>query len=145
MHRHIKKFTKYVLIRYIISGGTSAFVDLFFLFILNTVLSIHYLLSATIAFLMAFGVSFTLHKFWTFKTDAVHNTRRQIIQYLLASLFGLSLNTLLMYIFVDHFHIFVLLSQIFAGIMVACCTFFISRHLVFKYKKGTFLVEEIEP
>ena len=131
----VRYFTKHVVIRFIISGGTSASVDLILLYLLNTTLGIHYLLSAILAFVGAFGVSFTLHKYWTFKSHE-EETHRQVVMYLGTSLFGLFLNTTLMYIFVDFFHIIVLLSQFFVGIMVAFSSFFISRNFVFKYKRN---------
>ena len=129
----IKKLNENVVFRYIISGGTSAFVDLFFLYVLNSVLNFYYLTSAIIAFCIAFCVSFVLQKFWTFKNHSTEDVHKQVFIYLGTSLFGLSFNTLLMYLFVDYFGIFVILSQIFAGIIVACFTFFISRK-VFKHK-----------
>lgn len=130
----VKFFTKHVVIRFIIAGGTSAVVLLTLLYVFNTTLGIYYLLSSVLAFLGAFGVSFTLHKFWTFKSHE-EETHKQAVMYLGTSLFGLFLNTLLMYIFVDFFHIQVLLSQFFVGALVACFSFFISRNIVFKYKK----------
>lgn len=122
-----------VAFRYIISGGTSAFVDLLILFILNSYLGFHYLISSILAFSIAFFVSFILQKFWTFRNHSTDGVHGQIFIYLGSSLFSLSVNTLLMYIFVDYFHLMVLLSQIFAGAIVACFTFFISRR-IFKYQ-----------
>lgn len=126
---------KHVLFRYIVSGGTSASVLLTLLYIFNSVLGIQYLLAAILAYIVAFFVSFTLHKIWTFKTDEVHKTHNQVALYLVTSLFGLSFNTLLMYIFVDIIYIPVILSQIFAGAIVACFSFFLSRKFVFKWKQ----------
>jgi putative flippase GtrA len=136
MRNFISYFTKHVVVRYIISGGTAALTDLVLLYVFNTLLHIHYLSASVAAFILAFFVSFTLHKFWTFKS---HESAipTQMVMYLGTSLLGLSLNTLLMYIFVGHFHLIVLFSQILAGALVACCTFFISRKFVFKYKKHT--------
>ncbi|MBA3733310.1 GtrA family protein [Patescibacteria group bacterium] len=133
MLKLFKLFTSHVVVRFIIAGGTSAVVDLGLLYVFNSRLGWHYLVSAVLAFIGAFGVSFTLHKFWTFQS---HNERtdKQALLYLGTSLFGLSLNTMLMYLFVDYFHIQVLISQFFVGIMVAFSSFFISRNFVFKYK-----------
>lgn len=147
----IDKFTKHVAIRFIISGGTSAFVDLLVLYFLNAVLGVHYLTSAVLAFMVAFVVSFTLHKFWTFKSHG-ESTHRQVVMYLGTSLFGLLLNTLLMYLFVDHVflgifveqeNIRVLFSQIVAGILVAFCSYFLSHNFVFKYKNDNKLEIDI--
>lgn len=120
--------------RYIISGGTSAVVDLALLYFLNTKLQFHYLPAAMIAFSFAFCVSFVLQKFWTFRNHSTEGIHGQAAIYLGSSLFSLGLNTLLMYGFVDHLHLPVLLSQVFAGAIVACFTFFISRR-IFNYNK----------
>ncbi len=125
---------KYVLIRYIVSGGTSALTDLVLLYIFHHYFGIYYLTAAILAFIIAFFVSFTLHKFWTFKSHE-QETHKQVAIYLGVSLFGLGLNTLFMYISVDYFLIPVIVSQIIAGVLVAFCTFFISRNFVFKYKE----------
>ena len=128
----IRAFTKHLLVRYIISGGTAATVDLSLLYVFNFILGMNYLLAATLAFALAFSVSFVLQKFWTFKDVSTEGIHKQTFIYLGTSLFGLILNTLLMYVFVSFFHINVIVAQILAGGLVACCTFFISRDFVFK-------------
>ncbi len=125
---------KYVVVRYLISGGTSAVTDLVILYILVHYIGMHYLIAAIIAFILAFCVSFTLHKFWTFKSHE-QETHKQVAVYLTVSLLSLGLNTLLMYLFVDHLGVQVLVAQIIVGALVAVCTFFISRNFVFKYKE----------
>ncbi len=137
----VNYFTKHVAIRFIISGGTSAAVDLSFLYLFNKVLNMHYLISAIVAWVIAFFVSFTLHKFWTFKSHG-EETHKQVVIYLGTSLFGLFLNTVLMYVFVDIFHIEVILSQFFVGAIVAFSSFFISRNFVFKYKPSEIKIEQ---
>lgn len=127
-------FTKHVVVRFIISGGIGASTDICILYVLNSIFGIYYLLSAILAFLVAFCVSFVLHKFWTYASHE-ESTHRQVVLYFGSSFFGLCLNTLLMYIFVDHFHIYVILSQVFVGIIVAFFSFFLTRRFVFKYKK----------
>ncbi len=128
----IQRLNQHILFRYVVSGSTSATVDLLILYILYSVLHLQYLVSAVLAFIVAFWVSFFLHKFWTFQNHSLHKVERQVGMYFASSLFGLSANTLLMYVFVSIFGVGVILSQVFVGIIVACMTFFISRHVVFK-------------
>lgn len=125
----IRKLNQHVLFRYLISGGTSAFATLVSLYIFNTVLGVHYLLASIMSFCVGFCFSFVLQKFWTFKNLSTDKIHHQAALYLGSSLLGLALNTLLMYIFVDGLHLFVLLSQVFSGPLVACLTFFISRRV----------------
>ncbi len=131
MHK-LKKIFGYTLVRYVMSGGTSALVNLATLYCFNYILGFYYLTASIIAFIVAFFVSLILHKFWTFQDMSTENIHRQTVMYLLSSLFGLSLNTTLMYFFVSILHIWIMPSQVFAGLFVASCTFFISKHIVFK-------------
>ena len=124
---------EYVGLRFFIAGGFAGVTDLIFLYMFHDILSIHYLISAILAFIIAFVVSFSLHKFWTFKSHR-EKTHKQAGLYLLTSLFSLGLNTLCMYALVDGFGIHVIISQIIAGLLVAIVSFSISRNIVFKYK-----------
>ncbi len=128
----MKRFTRHLIVRYIISGGTSAVINLGVLSFLYYVQNIYYLHAAIIAFVISFIFSLILQKFWTFEDHSRENVHIQVGKYLLSSLFGLSLNTLFLYILVDHLHFFVYVGQIIAGALVACITFFISRNLIFK-------------
>ena len=127
----IKKLTKHLIIRYIISGGTSAFFNLATFFCLYHFLHIYYLFASIIAFILAFFVSLILQKFWTFRDHSRENMHIQIGKYFLASIFGLAINTGLLYIFVDGLHAHPLIGQILAGGLTACCTFPISRRYIF--------------
>ncbi|MCX6703311.1 MAG: GtrA family protein [Candidatus Zambryskibacteria bacterium] len=134
----MKRFTKHLIVRYIIAGGTSAAVNLGLLSLLYYVFDIYYLYASIFSSVVAFFVSLTLHKFWTFQDYSRKDIYTQIGKYSMTSLFGLLLNTTLLYVFVDHFHFFVYFSQILAGGLVAGITFFISRSLVFKGKTDLF-------
>lgn len=125
---------KYEGLRYFFAGGTAGLTDLILLYLFHHIFGIHYLISASIAFIIAFFMSFLFHKFWTFRSHD-EKTHKQMIMYLGSSIFGLLLNTALMYVFVDIFDMGVILSQIIVGLLVACCSFFISRNIVFKFDK----------
>lgn len=128
----MKRFTRHLIVRYIISGGTSAAINLGVLSFLYYIQNVYYLYAAIIAFVVSFLFSLLLQKFWTFEDHSRDNMHIQIGKYLLSSLFGLSLNTLFLYILVDHLHFFVYIGQMIAGALVACITFFISRKFIFK-------------
>jgi putative flippase GtrA len=128
----IKFLIEHIFIRYVISGGTSASVNLAVLYIFKYKLHFYYLTASRIAFIVGFFVSLILHKFFTFRDHSTENIHKQTAMYLMSSLFGLSLNTTLMYVFVDILNIWIMFSQVLAGILVASCTFFISKHIVFK-------------
>lgn len=123
------------LFRYLISGGSAAVVDLLALHIFVKCFSMWYVLAAILAFLIAFGVSFTLQKFWTFK-DVSKKVTSQVTVYFIVSVINLGINTLLMYIFVDYVHVHYLLSQIIASGILAISSYFIySSFIFFEIKK----------
>jgi putative flippase GtrA len=94
-----------------------------------------------ISFAVSFFVSLILQKFWTFRDSSTHAMHLQAGKYLASSLFGLGINTLLLYILVDHFHLFVYIGQFIAGGLTASITFFISRDIVFQGEKV--MIDEI--
>jgi putative flippase GtrA len=121
------------LAKFIFSGGVAAILNLATLYILAGIFYMHYLLSATIAFLCGVALSFVLQKFWTFEKMTRERIHFEVISYLIGSLIGLVLNTLFVYMFVEAFHIWYLMSQILSGIIIAVCNYFFYRHFVFKH------------
>ncbi len=128
----------FTIIKYIISGGTAALVDLISLHFLDN-LGIHYILSVNIAFIIAFGVSFSLQKYWTFK-DADHGkTHHQALMYLIVSIINVFINTTIIHLLLSSnivngflFLKPVVIAQIISGIIVAIESFFIYRLFIFK-------------
>ena len=130
----ISKLIKYTIVRYVISGGTSATVNLLVFSLFFYIFHLYYIFSNIIAFTIAFSVSLLLQKFWTFRDHSTENMHIQTTLYLLSSLFGLAVNTLVLYICVDFLGILPIISVIIAGISTALCTFPISRKYIFNQK-----------
>lgn len=121
-----------IILRYLIAGGTAASVDIIILVILKSFLHIWYITSAVLAFIVAFGVSFTLQKYWTFKDRRKNQTHRQAALYLAFALINLVVNTVLMFFFVDVVHLWYLSAQILSGLLIAIESFLIYRTFIFK-------------
>lgn len=132
---YLRKYQR--LLRYLISGGTAAAVDLLFLFLFTDGFGFHYLTSAILAFLVAFVVSFLLQKFWTFQDESVERVHKQVIVYFAVSAVNLLLNTLLMYVLVDWMHIWYMGAQFLASGLIACESFFVSRYVIFNTLRTT--------
>jgi putative flippase GtrA len=129
MVHKVKKIAKYI-----ISGGTAAVVDLAALYVFVEWFHMWYVLSAIIAFLIAFCFSFTLQKFWTFKDREVENVHKQATVYFVVSVVNLGVNTLLIYLFVEYLHLHYFVSQIIAGGLLAVSSFFIYSIFIFPKK-----------
>lgn len=122
------------VIKYIVAGGTAALVNLSTLIVLTDLVGVWYLLSSTIAFILAFAVSFSFQKFWTFSERSVDNMHMQAAVYLLIGLLNLSVNAGLMYILVEWVKIWYLTAQIISSGSIAVATFFVYRDFIFKIR-----------
>src|SRR3989344_8484307 len=85
-----------IIIKYIISGGTAAIVDLTILYFLDS-LGMYYLISVNIAFIIAFIVSFSLQKYWTFNDSRGNRTHYQMIIYFVVSVINVFINTIIIH------------------------------------------------
>ncbi|MBX4200299.1 GtrA family protein [Candidatus Parcubacteria bacterium] len=119
------------IIRYLISGGTAAVVDLGVLYILVHVLRVQYLISAVVGFIVAFGASFIMQKYFTFQEDSKDRIPVELSTYLLVSLINLGLNTLGMYLSVDIMHLQYLGAQFIVNGILAIYSYFVYKYLVF--------------
>jgi len=118
--------------RYVISGSMAAVVSLSILYTLTEFFYIWYLISASVAFIGAFGVSFTLQKFWTFKNHKRDAMRKQLSFYLIVVLINLSINTLFVYLLVENADLWYISAQIVSGAVIAVESFFVYKFLIFK-------------
>ena len=116
-------------------SGTAAAVDLWLLYVLTEWLRLHYLLSAVLAFIVAFFVSFILQKFWTFGDHSTDKLHSQAALYFVVAALNLLLNTLLLYFFVDVMGFWYIFAQILASGLIACESFFISRSFIFRARR----------
>lgn len=127
----IRILTKHLIVRYIISGGTAASVTLLTFSLFFYIFHIHYLIGNIFSFSIGFFVSLGLQKFWTFQDHSTDNIHIQGLMYLFSSLFGLCINTLVLYICVHFFGVLPIIGVIIAGIATALTTFPISRKYIF--------------
>lgn len=124
------------VLRYIISGLTASAVMLGSLVFFREILGIWYLYSSTLAFILAFIISFLLQKFWTFRNLSVSNAHKQMVLFLIVSLINLGINGLGMFILVDKIGIWYFISQIFVTAFIAIWSFFAYR-IIFSGKYDT--------
>ena len=127
----ISFFFRYRIMRFLFSGGTALLVNLVLLYIFADILHWWYITSSIVAFVGAFVISFSLQKFWTFNNQSLEALHLQVGVSLLVALTNLLLNTLIMYVLVDHVHIYHMFAQIIASGVIACESFFAYKHVIF--------------
>jgi putative flippase GtrA len=131
----VRLFTRYKLVRFIISGGIGATVHLGVVFILTHVFGVWYLYATSAGFMLAIGVSFVLQKFWTFQnvtTDLVH---KQGTMFTGVAVFNFILNGFLMSIFVENFGLMPVVAQAGTSVLIAFESF-LAYSLLFREQGG---------
>ena len=127
----LSKYSKQI-VTYLISGSIAAFVNLSLLYIFTELLHFWYVISASIAYVSAFGISFTLQKFWTFKDHKIEGIHKQLSLYFLVMLINIILNALFVYLFVEYAEIWYMLAQVISGLIIAIESFFVYKLLIFR-------------
>lgn len=122
--RHIAK--------YLIAGGTAAGVDLVLLHVFTDWFGIWYLYSATGAFLLALGISFTLQKFWVFNNRSCAQIKKQAIMHFSLGVVSTAVNAVIMFVLVSALEVHYIVAQILGGGFIAIVNFFIYRRVIFK-------------
>lgn len=123
------------IIKYLVAGGTSTSIDILVFTALTYWVGLWYIISSISSFIIAFGVSFLLQKFWTFRDKNTDNIARQTYLYFIVAIANLGISTLLIYIFVDYIHIHKFVSKVIANIIIAAESFFVYRHFIFAKKE----------
>lgn len=118
------------IVRYIISGGTAASVNLLLLYLFATVIGVWYASAAALAYTLSIGVSFSLQKFWTFGDEGTNNLVQQLGLYTLVQLTNLAVYTSGVYVLVTYFYLWYLVAAFIMLILLACSSFFIFRKLL---------------
>ena len=132
MKKSVLFFVQHKIIRYLISGGTAAFVSLSLIFILTEFAGMWYLASSIFSFIAGFTTSFILQKFWTFKDIRREVIPRQLILHLGAALSTLGVNTLLLYLAVDILGLWYMFAQFLISGMLAIGSYFIYSLYIFE-------------
>lgn len=101
------------LLRYFLVGGAAAGLNWLVFFVLFYALSLHYLLSATAAFILATALNFFLGKKFIFK-DSRHSIFREGVLVYAASLAGLCVDLGVLFLCVEGLFIPALLAKIIA-------------------------------
>lgn len=116
-------------VRYLVSGGTGAVVNIGTLFVCTHLFGVWYLVSATLAFLTAFGVSFVLQRSWTFERSGTERLMRHTVLYFAVAAVNTGINALLVYGLVEYGGVWYITAQILSGIAIAAGSFFVYRKI----------------
>ncbi|MEK7547184.1 MAG: GtrA family protein [Patescibacteria group bacterium] len=110
--------------RFLVVGGISVFTYYTLLYGLTEFAGVWYVVSAAIAFVVYYGVNFSLQKFWTFKNKDRKYVNQQLLQYSIMSLGNWILNTSLLYVLVEYLNLWYMLAQVILTVVVSIIAYF---------------------
>jgi putative flippase GtrA len=128
--KHVQVF------RFLVAGGIGFGINIVSLYVFTDVFHVYYIISTVLAFLIAFSVSFTLQKSWTFKDASRENMHVQLSMYLAMQLTNLGLNTGLMYVFVEYLHIWYIFSQVIITTILSIVVYTVNKKYIFNQQES---------
>ena len=120
------------IIKFGFVGGTSFLIDAGILFLLTEFVGVHYLISGAISFTASVIYNYILSIKWVFDAKEDVNKVQELAVFIGLSVIGLGLNQLFMWLFVDIFHIYYMLSKIIATAIVMVYNFVTRKILIEK-------------
>lgn len=117
-------------LQYIAVGGTCTTIDFVVLYLLTTRGGVHYLASSSISFCLGVMLNWLLCTYWVFQYHRFQQHSTEFACYVLISLVGLLLNTLLMWFFTELFSLWFMLSKLFSAAITLFYNFYTRKFLL---------------
>jgi putative flippase GtrA len=124
--------THFQLLRYTFVGGIAFVVDFSVLFILTEFCGIHYLISATISFILGLLTNYYLSIYFVFNNRRLKNKRVEFLVFALIGIVGLLINDVSIWFLTEVVSFHYLISKIGATIITYLWNFFVRKFSLFK-------------
>lgn len=122
------------LFRYLFVGGFAFIVDYGLLFVFTEFFHFHYLLSATISFVVGLVINYLLSTHWIFRHSRLQNKAAEFFIFGIIGVVGLLFNNLLLYTFTDGLHLHYMLSKLITAAIVMLWNFLGRKLILFTSK-----------
>ena len=122
-------------VRYGLVSVIALAVDFGGMVLLVELLSIHYLVAATVSFISGLAVNYLLSRAWVFTERKYESRVKEFIIFTSIGIVGLLLNNSIMWLAVEKIGIYYIFSKIIATILVFFWNFGLRKMLVFKEVK----------
>ena len=119
------------IIRYTFVGGVAFIIDFSSLFVLTEFVSIHYLISAAIGFLLGLTTNYLLSIIWVFSRRTLKNRWHEMVIFAAIGIIGLGLNEFFIWFFTEQFKVHYLGSKIVSTILIYLWNFLARRFMLF--------------
>lgn len=118
-----KKSLLQQLIRFGVVGGSAFAIDYAILFLLTEAFGFNYLISGAISFTVSVIFNYILSIKWVFNVAGERKQTQDMAVFIILSVIGLGINQLIMWVAVDKFHIYYMISKIGATAIVMVYNF----------------------
>ena len=119
------------ILKFGVVGGTAFLIDYGIFTILSQFLSVHYLIASVISFSVSVIYNYILSIKWVFDVTK-KQTSKEFIIFIILSVIGLGLNSLILYVCVDLIHIHELIGKIIATAIVMVYNFITRKMFIEK-------------
>ena len=126
-----KKINETRIFRFILVGGLCTILNIVFLYLLVTVLQIHYLFSFILVFVGGNFIGFYLNKYYTFRTKT-RNLWKELWKYYSIMLSSFGINLILMYIMVKYLNVWYIYATIIITIGCTVYNYFLHNNWSFR-------------
>jgi len=116
--------------RYLITGFSSAAIELTLLFVFRDVAALSIIVSNSIALTIVFWFNFLMNRIWSFKSTA--NLKKQLAMYLVLFVFNLGASDLIMYLLTTKLSLQYLLAKVFAIGAVVTWNFILYKKVIYR-------------
>lgn len=110
------------ILKFGVVGGLAFIIDYALLYTLTEYLNIHYLISSIISFSVSVIFNYILSIKWVFDVNKKQGTKEFIV-FIILSVIGLIINSIIMYLMVDIMHIYYMLSKLVSTFIVMIYNF----------------------
>lgn len=111
------------ILKFSVVGGTAFFIDYGLLFVLTEFAGIHYLISGTISFAASVIYNYILSVVWVFDPVGERSKAKDMAVFLILSVIGLGINQAIMWVLVEFFGVYYMISKIAATAIVMVYNF----------------------
>ncbi len=119
------------ILKFGLVGGMAFVIDYALLYLCTEFLHIHYLLSSIISFTISVIFNYILSIKWVFDVKKKQDVRDFVI-FIILSVIGLVINSLIMYVMVEVFGVYYMLSKIVSTVVVMVYNFITRKIFVEK-------------
>jgi len=118
--------------KFAIVGFTAAVIDFGLLYVLTEFVGLHYLISATISFIVAATWNYFLNRRWTFQSEG--SKTRQIPVFFVIAVCGIIFNNSILFLGVEKLGLWYIYSKLIAAAFVTAWNFIGNKYITFRIK-----------